>query len=47
MLAGCSAKTGLKPSLQWCLLAAPLILGSDIRSLSPIALATLSNTKAM
>jgi hypothetical protein len=32
---------------MWCILAAPLILGSDVRSLSATALATLSNKAAI
>ena len=32
---------------MWCILAAPLILGSDIRNLSTTALATLSNREAI
>ena len=31
----------------WCMVQAPLIVGSDVRSLSPTALATLSNTDAI
>lgn len=31
----------------WCLLAAPLIIGSDIRNLTSTALATLTNAKAI
>ena len=31
----------------WCILAAPLIIGSDIRALSAMALATLSNPRAI
>jgi alpha-galactosidase len=32
---------------MWCILGAPLIIGSDVRALSPTALATLSNEKAI
>ena len=32
---------------MWCVLAAPLIIGSDIRHLDAAALATLSNTDAI
>lgn len=32
---------------MWCVLAAPLIIGSDVRSLSATALATLSNKAAI
>jgi alpha-galactosidase len=32
---------------MWCVLAAPLILGADVRTLSPTALATLTNKAAI
>lgn len=32
---------------MWCLLQAPLIIGSDVRAISEVALRTLSNKQAI